>query len=119
MSNNNYPPQPPPPNYAPPPMYALPQNSTLAIISMIAGILGFVGFIGIGPIIAVITGHMAKSEIKKSGGHVIGGGMATAGLILGYLNLVLTLVALCLFIVLPLLGFGGLALCPFFTNNFQ
>jgi hypothetical protein len=94
----------------PPPMYAA-QTSTLAIISLIAGILGWVGVVGIGPIVAIICGHMAKSEIGKSGGRISGGGMATAGLVLGYLNLVLSVLALCVFVILPILGFGGLALC--------
>ena len=40
----------------------------------------------LGSIAAIITGHMAKSEIKKSAGMVTGNGMATAGLILGYID---------------------------------
>ena len=94
------------------------QTSTLAIVSLIAGIAGWVGVLGIGPIVAVICGHMAKNEIRKAGGRITGGGMATAGLILGYLNLALSVLALCLFIVLPLLGFGGLAICsPLFNQG--
>jgi hypothetical protein len=108
------------PNYQqvpPPPLYAT-QTSTLAIVSLIAGIAGWVGVLGIGPLIAVICGHMAKNEINKAAGRITGGGLATAGLILGYLNLALSLIALCLFIVLPLLGFGGLAICaPLFGQT--
>lgn len=102
----------------PPPMYAA-QTSTLAIISLIGGILGWVGVVGIGPIVAIICGHMAKGEISKSGGRLTGGGMATAGLILGYLNLGLSFLVLCFFVILPLFGIGGLTLCaPLFGGSY-
>ena len=66
------------------------RTSTAAIISLIAGILGFVQILPvIGPIAAVIAGHMAKNEIRKSAGMVSGNGMATAGLILGYVMIAL------------------------------
>lgn len=93
------------PNYQqiPPPLYTV-QTSTLAIISLIAGILGWIGFVGIGPIIAVITGHMAKSEIAKSAGRLTGSGMATAGLILGYVNLALSVIALCVVVLFFIFG---------------
>ncbi len=104
---------------APPPMLQATQTSTLAIISLIAGIAGWVGILGIGPIVAIICGHMAKNEIKKNMGRVTGNGLATAGLILGYLNLAVTLIGVCLLIVLPLLGFGGLAICAPFLNGIQ
>ncbi len=53
------------------------------------GILGisFVPFLAAIP--AVICGHVARSEINKSGGRLGGGGMAVAGLITGYLGLIL------------------------------
>lgn len=83
------------------------RTSVTAIISLIAGILGFVQILPvIGPIVAVITGHMAKSEIKRSGGLVTGDGLATAGLILGYLMLAIGLCALCVFVIFPILGIG-------------
>lgn len=56
-------------------------TSTKAIISLIFGILFFLFPL---PIVAVIFGHLALSEIRKSGGRLTGQGMATAGLILGY-----------------------------------
>jgi Domain of unknown function (DUF4190) len=86
------------------------RTSTAAIISMIAGILGFVQLLPvIGPIGAVIAGHIAKNEIKKSGGMVTGNGMATTGLILGYLMIALGLCLTCIFI----LAFAGLITLPF------
>jgi hypothetical protein len=86
------------------------RTSTTAIISLIAGILGILQAVPIiGPIVAIVTGHMAKSEIKKSGGMISGGGMATAGLILGYVTLAL---GLCLCLVW-LAVWAGLMTLPF------
>ena len=102
----------------PPPIF-MAQTSTLAIISLIAGILGWVGFVGIGPIVAVITGHMAKSEIGKSNGMLTGNGMATAGLVLGYINLALSVIGLCLFVAFFVLGISSPLLCLPFFNNIQ
>jgi len=80
------------------------RTSTLAIISLIGGITGWSILPFLGSIVAVITGHMAQSEIKKSGGTLTGKGMATAGLILGYLALVLGICGLCFFIIMSVLG---------------
>jgi hypothetical protein len=82
------------------------KTSTLAIISLIGGITGWTVLPFLGAIVAVITGHMAQSEIKKSGGMITGKGMAIAGLILGYLAIAGGICALCLFILLPLAGLG-------------
>jgi hypothetical protein len=91
-------------------MQPVAKTSTLAIISLITGILGFVQILPvIGPIAAVITGHMAKNEIKKSGGMVTGNGLATTGLILGYVTLAIGLCLACFFI----LAFAGLITLPF------
>ncbi len=81
-------------------------NSTMALASLILGILGWTVIPGIGSIAAIITGHMAKSEIKNSMGALGGSGMATAGLVLGYASIALGVCAVCFFLVLPLLGLG-------------
>jgi hypothetical protein len=79
-----------------------PRSSTTAIISLIGGIAGFTVLPFLGSIVAIICGHMAKSEIKKSAGMVGGNGMATAGLIMGYLGIALGVCLLCVLVVLPL-----------------
>ncbi len=81
-------------------------NSSLATTSLILGILGWTLLPIIGAIVAVITGHMAKSEIRKSNGQLAGDGMATAGLILGYASLVISICA-CLVIILFPAVLGG------------
>jgi uncharacterized protein DUF4190/zinc ribbon protein len=80
---------------APQPMYAptSPPNSNAAVISLVFGILAWVGLVFIGAIVAVVAGHMARNEIRASGGRIGGGGMATAGLLLGYIQIGLMLLA--------------------------
>jgi hypothetical protein len=93
----------------------LPHNSTMALVSLISGIAGWTIVPFIGAIVAVITGHMAKNEIKRGGGMITGNGMATWGLILGYVNIALGLCVICLLV----LSFAGLITIPFInTSNY-
>jgi len=73
-------------------------NSNMALASMILGILGWTIIPTIGSVAAIITGHMAKNEIKNSMGALGGDGMATAGLVLGYANIAIGL-CVCLAVV--------------------
>ena len=66
------------------PSYATPETSGLAIGSLIAGIFSF---IFPAAITAIVLGHIARSNIRKSAGRLAGDGMALAGLILGYMGL--------------------------------
>ncbi len=97
------------PNYVPPVPTVMPHTSTLAIVSLISGLVSWFLLPFIAAIVAVITGHMAKSEIRKSMGMVTGNGMATAGLVLGYINLALGLCAICVLVLL----LAGLITVPF------
>ena len=60
------------------------------------------------------------SEINKSNGRITGDGLAKAGLIPGYINIVLTLFGICLGIILPLPGITLLPVCslPFINQNY-
>lgn len=60
-----------------------PETCGKAIASMVLGLLCFFWPASIA---AVVLGHIARSEIRKSGGRQTGAGMALAGLILGYLG---------------------------------
>jgi hypothetical protein len=73
---------------------ALPKTNVLAIASLVLGVAGFLFLWGIGPLGAVITGVMAKQEIRRSKGTQTGGGLATAGIALGVLGLLAAIVAL-------------------------
>src|SRR3990170_7165944 len=73
---------------------ALPTNSN-ALISLIAGILGLTLLPLIGSIVAVIVGGIARREIRASAGAYGGGGMATAGVVLGWIGIALSGIGLC------------------------
>ena len=106
-------PTPPPAYPTPPPAYpaqpyagypprpAKPRTNGLAIASMVLGILSIVffclWFFPVMPILAVVFGHIALSQIRNQG--TAGRGMALAGLITGYLGLALTVVMIILMIV--------------------
>jgi hypothetical protein len=70
-------------------------NSNLAIISLVSGILTWVLLPVVAAIVAVITGHMARREIRQSGGQLAGDGLALIGLILGYAQIALAFVGVC------------------------
>ncbi len=95
-----YPPQQPGP-YA----VARPTNS-LAIVSLVAGIGSYVVVPVIGAIVAIITGHMARGQIRQTGEG--GSGLALAGLILGYLHLALAIIAIG--VVVIILAVAGAAI---------
>lgn len=65
-----------------------PSTSALAIVSLAFGICGLLFF---GSLIAVVCGHIARTQIRNSQGMQTGDGMALAGLILGYFALGITL----------------------------
>jgi hypothetical protein len=76
------------------------RTSTAAIISFIFGLIGLFfdwWIFAIPSIIAIIAGHVAKSDIKNSNGMLEGNGLATTGLLLGYLVLFLYLFVVVIF----------------------
>ncbi|WIG56014.1 MAG: hypothetical protein OJF61_001802 [Rhodanobacteraceae bacterium] len=88
-----------------------PRTSSLAIVSLIFGILAYVFLPFLGALIAVICGHSARSEIRRAPpGSIEGDGLALAGLILGWIQLAFTAIAI-VFAVLVL--FGAIAFSGF------
>ncbi len=81
--------------YAPAPQ----GTSGLAVASLIFGILAYLCMPFILTLPAIITGHIALSQIKKSRGALTGTALAIIGMVLGYLNL-----ALVLFVVVMIVG---------------
>jgi uncharacterized protein DUF4190 len=92
---------PSPPNNIPAP------TSTLSLTSLMMGIIGWIFLPVVGGLIAIITGHLAKKEIRQSDGLLAGDGLATVGLLLGYANLVLGLCGCLAILLFPAL-FAGL-----------
>lgn len=84
------------------PQFIQPKQSDLAVASMVTGILSWIFIPVLGALAAIITGHLAKKEIRESGGRLTGNGMAIAGLILGYVQLgffVLAIIATILLLI--------------------
>ena len=65
--------------------------------------MGLLSLFPLFAILAVVFGHVARAQIRKSAGRQKGAGMALAGLILGYLWL--GFILFLLLIVLPSLNF--------------
>ena len=77
----------------------------MAIVSLVAGLLGWTFAPWLGSIIAIITGHMARAEIRRDPAGLEGDGLAVAGLAPGW-----AMILLSVFTVLAIvLFFGGLA----------
>ena len=64
-------------------------TSNYATASLVTGILAWLVCPLLGSVPAVICGHLALSEIAKSPTAISGRGLATAGLILGYIQIFL------------------------------
>lgn len=78
-------------SYQPPagPPPAAPPNNQMAIGSIIASAIGL--FCGIGSIIGIVLGVVAKNQIKASGGTQGGDNLATIGIVLGAVGIVLSI----------------------------
>lgn len=74
-----------------------PSTNGMAIASMVLGILWLYW---IGSILALVFGYVAKGQIKASGGAQSGEGMATAGIVLGWIGVGI----LSLIVVIAILG---------------
>jgi hypothetical protein len=104
------------------------RESGLPTVALIAGILGIIGLVGsfaggviglgagagvlfllgfLGGLTALIAGGIAKGRIRRGLDAKSGRGKATAGLILGIVNLAVMLLLVALFIVLIIAWGGG------------
>ena len=83
-------------------MNSIRQTSNLAIASIVSGILGWTLLPFLGSLVAVITGHMARRDIRNSNGRLEGDGLAVAGLVLGWISLGMLIVGL--FVLFAFLG---------------
>ena len=102
------------PTYPQPPMPVYRRDSSLAIASLVCGIGTWFILPFFGAIAAIITGHLAKKEIRENPGQLSGDGMATAGLILGYAQIGLIFLGIIAIIVFAF-AIGG-AITPHLTG---
>lgn len=73
-------------------------TSGMAIASLVLGLSSC------GGVLSIIFGHLARKEIRNSGGRKTGDGMALAGLILGYIHTAIWVVLLAVWIGLLIWG---------------
>ncbi len=69
-----------------------PRTSSLALASLATGIAAWFIFPVFGAIAAVVTGFLAQDEIRNSNGRIVGSPYATAGLVLGWVQIGLIIV---------------------------
>ena len=83
-------------------------TSSLAVVSLVFGILTWCVLPFVGAIVAIICGHLARGEIRRSPAEARteGDGMAVAGLVLGYVQLMFCVLALLLVIAALIFGFA-------------
>lgn len=87
-------------------MSTYPRTSGTAVASLVFGVLSWFALPFIGAILAIILGHSARSEIRRSPpGTIEGDGLALTGLILGWAHLVIVICVVFVFFVF----LGGLA----------
>lgn len=85
-----------PPAYPYP--YAPQRTNSMSIASLVSGILAWLLCPFLAAVLAVIFGHVARNQIKQSG--EAGGGMAIAGLVLGYANIGVSVLGIIVWIFL-------------------
>jgi Domain of unknown function (DUF4190) len=71
---------------APQLVFAPPQTDDKAVISLVLGVLSLISLSILAGIPAIIVGRMSRENIRASSGRLIGEGMATAGIVMGWVS---------------------------------
>jgi hypothetical protein len=78
----------------------------MAMVSLILGLASWFFVPLVGAVGAIVTGHLARSEIRNSYASQGGDGLAIAGLVLGYLNVAFSCIVP-LLIIVGVIGLGS------------
>ena len=86
------------------------RTNNLALVSLIAGIVGWTAAPLIGSIVAIVTGHIARRQIRDGHGMEEGSGLALIGLVLGYVHVAAWIVGVFVWVLFAvgLVGLGFL-----------
>lgn len=79
-------------------------TSAMAVVSLVSGIAAWCVLPLIGAIVAIVCGHLARGEIRRSQGQIEGDGLAVVGLVLGYVQLAFGFIVLLFTIAAIVLG---------------
>jgi hypothetical protein len=83
------------------------KTNVLAIVALVSGVAGLTVLPFLASIVAVVTGHMSRKELRRTGEQ--GDGLALAGLITGYIGIGLgVLVGILLFAFLGVVLAAGM-----------
>ncbi len=74
------------------------ETNRMAIISFVSALLGYSFVPGFGLIVALLAGYAAKRQIHSSNGAEKGRGLAQAGILLGWIGVIIFTLALCYWI---------------------
>jgi hypothetical protein len=85
--------------------YTVLPTSMFATVSLIAGILGFVMLPILGSLVALWAGYAARKETRATPPTASGDGMATAGIVMGWIQIGLIIIASCCIFCLPRFGY--------------
>ena len=80
-----------PPPYAAPPWFAYPPSpraNGLAVASLVCSIVGFF-LLGVPSIVGIVLGFVGRARIRRSAGAEQGSGLATAGVVVGFVAVAL------------------------------
>lgn len=83
-------------------MQGPPRTNSMATASLVMGLVGFCT--GFTAILAIIFGFIAKNQIKQRGEG--GDGMATAGIVLGFI--IVAMMVIYLFFIIAFIGAAGI-----------
>lgn len=100
----------PPGNASPvvaPRYVAMQPTEDKAVISMVLGILGLVSFSILAGIPAIIVGNMSRNNIRASAGRLGGEGMATAGIVMGWVSVGLAGLGVLVVIIILIFAFAA------------
>lgn len=90
------------------PVEASAPTNPLAIWSLVLGLLSYVCLGLLAAVPAVILGHMALGQIRRSGDEQGGKGLAVVGLVLGYANIVLTVLGIVFLVLFMMIGVAAM-----------
>jgi hypothetical protein len=74
--------------------HARAKTNGMSIVALSASVLGFVCFVGVGGVLGVVLGLIARGEVARSGGRETGRSVANAAIVIGTLNVLLTVIGL-------------------------
>ncbi len=80
------------------------ETNGFAIVSVLLGVLWFAG---VGSVLALVFGYQARRAIRNSAGRQKGSGLATAGIILGWIGIAILLVGAFAAVALLAASAGG------------